>query len=832
MSFSECSLWFQSSGYSCALSCGSVHSCGCVVLFRPSLSLVNSWGDDDGRYLQCEFAFCGISFRVCCIYAPNRNPAHDQFFDDLQVKVDPSVPTILSSDFNAVFDRSVDRLGLDPSDLSRESFSSLQDLFDACCTADIWRYLHPSSSCFSWTRWDGSRASRIELCSIPYVWASSVLSCDLLPCPFSDHCGLLTVVTVPDVVPPGPGLWKLNISILQEQAYVRLVSDFWATWRSSVLCFPSLVKWWDEGKSRIRGLSIRYCCSRSAARSCNWDLLVRLVDHLKSKVDAGSMSCLGPYHSALSELAVLDSEAARGAQVRASIRWVEDGEVSSSYFFRLEKKRFADRWISALRESNGSIVSSPADLCRLLSSFYLDIFTASNTDPCAQFALLGNLSSVLPGDQAALCEGHLSAMEVSSALLGMARRKAPGLDGLPVEFYVKFWDVLGPDLVSVLNSCLESRSLPLSQRRGIISLSFKKGDRLEPRNWQPITLLNVDYKLASRVIAGRLLKVNHLVVAKDQTCGVPGRFIGENVALLQDVVDYASSSGASVAILSLDQEKAFDRVDWSFMQSNLCTMGFGPSFITWVDLFYHRVQSAVNVNGYLSSFFGLSRGVRQGCPLSPLLYVLVSEVLAVNIRCNPRISGLCLPGALPRSPISQYADNTSLILTLDDAIVAVFETYALFEQALGSKLNQSKSKGLWLGGWCGRVDLPVTLDWLSSKLQVLGIFIGVGDLEADNWRPRIDAVEHVLNSWRSRSLLFRGKALVVNALALSRVWYVASLVHMPPWVLRELSFLAVVVQPSLFGGFSEVDVKLKVWALLGQWVRRFASSFSGWVSFM
>ena len=848
LSLSECSSWFQSSGFSCALSCGSAHSCGCVVLFRPSLSLVNSWGDDVGRYLQCEFVFCGKSFRLCCIYAPNRNPARDQFFVDLQVKVDPSVPTILCGDFNAVFDRSVDRWGSDPSDLSRESFSSLRDLFDACCTVDIWRYLHPSSSCFSWTRWDGSRASRIDLCGIPYVWVSSVLSCDLLPCPFSDHCGLLTVVSVPDVVPPGPGLWKLNTSILHEQAYVLLIRDFWASWRSSVLRFPSLAKWWDEGKSRIKGLSIRYCCSRSAARSRNRDLLVRLVDHLKSKVDAGSMSCLGPYHSALSELASLDSEAARGAQVRARVRWVEEGEISSSYFFRLEKKRSADRWISALRESDGSIVSSPADLCHALSSFYLGLFSASDTDSCAQSALLGNLSSVLPGDQAALCEGHLSVAEVFSALLGMAKRKAPGLDGLPVEFYVRFWDVLGSDLVSVLNSCLDSGSLALSQRRGIISLSFKKGDRLDPRNWRPISLLNVDYKLASRAIAGRLLKVIHLVVAKDQTCGVPGRFIGENVALLRDVVDYASSSsGASVAILSLDQEKAFDRVDWSFMRSTLCAMGVGPSFISWVDLFYHRVQSAVNVNGYLSSFFNLSRGVRQGCPLSPLLYVLVSEVLAVNIRSNPRISGLCLPGAPVLSPISQYADDTSLILTLDDAIVAAFETYALFEQASGSKLNQSKSKGLWLGGWCGRTDPPVALDWSSSKLKVLGVFIGVGDLEVDNWRPRIDAVERVLNSWRSRSLSFRGKALVVNALALSRVWYVASLVHMPPWVLKELSLLvfsffwsgkrelvsrSVVVQPSLFGGFSVVDVKLKVWALLGQWVRRFASSPSGWVTFL
>ena len=145
----------------------------------------------------------------------------------------------------------------------------------------------------------------------------------------------------------------------------------------------------------------------------------------------------------------------------------------------------------------------------------------------------------------------------------------------------------------------------LSQGRGVISLSFKRGDRLHPRNWRPITLLNVDYKLASQVIAGHLLKIIHLVVDKDQTCGVPGRFIGENVALLRDVIDYASSD-TPIAILSLVQEKAFDRVDWSFMRATLSAMGFGPLFISWVDLFYCWVQSSVNVNGYLSPFFNLS----------------------------------------------------------------------------------------------------------------------------------------------------------------------------------------------------------------------------------
>ena len=238
---------------------------------------------------SCSVANCF----VCVVFMRLIATLHViSFFDDLQEKADPSVPTILCGDFNAVFDRSVHQFGSDPSDLSRESSSSLQHLFDACCTVDIWRYLHPSSSCFSWIRWDGYHASRIDLCGIPYVWVSSVLLCDLHSCPFSDRCGLLTVVSVPDVVPPGPGLWKLNTSILQEQAYVLLTSDFWASWRSSVPRFPSLAKWWDEGKSRIKGLSIRYCCSRLGARSCNRDLLVRLVDHLKSKLDAGSMSCL------------------------------------------------------------------------------------------------------------------------------------------------------------------------------------------------------------------------------------------------------------------------------------------------------------------------------------------------------------------------------------------------------------------------------------------------------------------------------------------------------------------------------------------------------------
>lgn len=136
-------------------------------------------------------------------------------------------------------------------------------------------------------------------------------------------------------------------------------------------------------------------------------------------------------------------------------------------------------------------------------------------------------------------------------------------------------------------------------------MSFKKGDWLDARNWHPISLLNVDYKSASRAVAGCLLRVLHVIVAKDQMCGIPGRYTGENAAFLRDVVDYATLSNVPVAIVSLDQEKAFDHVDWGFMYATLSKMGFGSSFIRWVRLFYTGVQSCVKVNGYLSAFFSL-----------------------------------------------------------------------------------------------------------------------------------------------------------------------------------------------------------------------------------
>ena len=263
-----------------------------------------------------------------------------------------------------------------------------------------------------------------------------------------------------------------------------------------------------------------------------------------------------------------------------------------------------------------------------------------------------------------------------------------------------FWDTLGSDLVEVFNASLDLGFLSPSQRIALISLIYKKGDKLLHKNWHPISLLNVDYKLCALTLAGRLLNVLQHVIHPDQTCGVRGLYIGENVALLRDVIHYVNENNPPTAVLALDQEKAFNRIDWDFLLSTVDHMGFGPSFISWVKLLYSNIRSAVLVNFYISNPFWPLRGVRQGCPLSPLLYVISIEVLAGNLHSHLSIVGLTLPGSPDPLPVlSLYADDTSVISISDDATLAVFSTYEKFEKGTGSKLNLSKCEGLWLGAW-------------------------------------------------------------------------------------------------------------------------------------
>ena len=210
---------------------------------------------------------------------------------------------------------------------------------------------------------------------------------------------------------------------------------------------------------------------------------------------------------------------------------------------------------------------------------------------------------------------------------------------MTAEFYLAFWAIIGEDLVEVLNYGFQNGQLSVSHRRGLLSLIFKKGEKRDLKNWRPISLLCVDYKIGTRALAARLQKVLPSVLHEDQTCGVPGRSIFSNLYLIRDLIEYCSAKNLPLAIISLDQEKAFDRVNWNFLDRVLQKMNFGPEFRQWVRVIYSEISSACLHSGFVTSFFEISRGARQGDPLSSLLYTLVAEVLGAAIRNCKDIKG-------------------------------------------------------------------------------------------------------------------------------------------------------------------------------------------------
>ena len=477
------------------------------------------------------------------------------------------------------------------------------------------------------------------------------------------------------------------------------------------------------------------------------------------------------------------------------------------------------------------------------------MYSAEPVDLKCQDWLLDQLDSTLTSEDQEKCEGILTLSECYEALSEMSTNKSPGADGLPVEFYRRFWSSLGHDLVEVLNYSYEHGQLSDSQKQGIIRLLYKKDDPLLLKNWRPISLLNTDYKICTKVLANRLKKVLSVILSEDQTCGVPGRSIYENLFLLRDTLDFVQHKQLSAALISLDQEKAFDRVNHGFLQRVLSRFNFGPNFRQWVNTVYTEIHSCVLNNGWLSAKIELERGVRQGCPLSPLLYCLVAETLGQAIRRDHTIRGIQIPGAnTKQSKVSQYADDTTLVLADEYSITQSFRLINAFERGSGSRLNAQKTEGLWIGSAAGKQTGPVNITWTTDKLKILGIYFGNSNVALANWIDRVTKLETKLNLWKSRTLSLKGKSLIVNTIGAAGLWYTATVLPMPDWVSTrvnkaiydflwngktELVKRTTCQLPFQHGGLAVINPREKARALKLRWVPQIGdpSCTSKWVFF-
>jgi hypothetical protein len=199
-----------------------------------------------------------------------------------------------------------------------------------------------------------------------------------------------------------------------------------------------------------------------------------------------------------SELEAAHRDEARGARIRANIQWEEEGEASTKYFFDLERKRGQRRIFTSVKSMAGTVVSTFVGIARAWVAFYGLLFTSQSLDRIEQDFFLNSLSLKLTRAEQSLCEGELTEGECKRALDGMATGKSPGLDGLPAEFYQRFWSLLGTDFV--INFAYIHGQLSPSQRSGVITLIHKRGDRLDMKILRPITLLCTDYKLLPKLL--------------------------------------------------------------------------------------------------------------------------------------------------------------------------------------------------------------------------------------------------------------------------------------------------------------------------------------------
>ena len=771
---------------------------GVAILVNENFSgkILNWRKDSEGRILSLLVDLDNIRLNIVNIYAAVNLTDRKNFFENLHSFFLPADAIVLGGDFNC-YEKDLDKFG---GNVSIAEY--LIDFRSNFRLTDIWRRRNARVREMTWFNSDFSIGSRLDKFFLSSNVIEFVDKCDFSPCCLSDHDFVNLVFDFRSLVPRGPGIWKFNNSLLDDELFCVFMNDCISDLVSCKQSFHSPKLWWDFFKESFKCDVISFAKEKRRKLNHERVILTNNLISLKHQLvnDNNDTLRLGII-SIESCLAALNDSAMEGVKTRSRAQWLEEGEKPSRYFFKLEKERMEKNYVKSIYNSDETEVFGREEIEAAHVDFYSNLFSVEPIDPVCQQTLLNEITKFLSVEECDLCEGFISLSELSSSVKSLNSGKAPGPDGFTVEFYIKFWNLLGPLLLEVINTCFTDGELCESMKSSVTRLIYKKrGDIKHLQNWRPISLLNVDYKICSKVITLRLSKVLDSIIDPDQTCFVPGRSISSNISTLTDTLDYIEQTGETGILVSLDQEKAFDRVDRGFLLDLLKHCGFGPEFCHWIETFYFGANMQIILNGWLTNQIPLLRGVRQGDSLSPLLYILCVEVLACQIRNSPCIRGFLLPGASGKQfKVRQYADDTTSFVKDFSSLVHLFDLISIYEKGSGAKLNKSKTEAMWLGAWRHRTDEPLGLTWVR-KMKIVGVFFGTVPVEEDNWQPKINKLEKSLNLWKSRSLSLIGKSLVINVLGLSKLLYLGKVLIPPQWVFTCVNQL---VWPFLWGSKME-----------------------------
>ena len=500
--------WCNEWGFKVEFSHGSSASAGVCVLFKPSASfeIIKVDRDTDGRILFLLLKINDMLLTVVNVYGPNND--NNDFFDSLHslLAQNGEEPLIIGGDFNTVLDPNLDRY---PNSIQNhpKCHLSLQNILTDFELVDIWRFKNQTTQKYTWNTNDFKMGSRIDFFIISQSLVSSVKRSNITFGYKTDH-SLVSLVLSRFTQKRGPGFWKMNTSLLTNSSNVDIIrNEIESVLRDNDHLLP-LTKW-EFLKFKVKQKIIQIASKQKNSRKARSSELEKEINILESHIANNNTSNENLAHvlqSKKKEFEDIQEEEVRGIMIRTKAKWMSEGERNSKYFMNLEKRNFQQKCIRRLQTDKG-IITEEKHILNEERLFYKNLYSSKGiTSDSLKF--VDNLHIPrISSSQNDILTKDITEEECFSVICTFPSGKTPGTDGLPAEFYRTFWPELKSLLCSVFKECYKKNILSPSMRRGIITLLPKKGkDQLFLKNWRPITLLNTDYKILSKVLAFRIKK--------------------------------------------------------------------------------------------------------------------------------------------------------------------------------------------------------------------------------------------------------------------------------------------------------------------------------------
>ena len=635
---------------------GTNTSKGVCILIRKSfyINILKSTIDQQGRYIICEMETQEENrFTLACIYGPTSDSS--AYYDSIaQNLADFSADKILVGDFNVALNPNKDRFNSLFN--NKKSHSSLMQLMDEYLLVDVWRVRNDKETYFSWKRHANKQASRIDFALISQGFVNKCDNVTYLTGIESDHSAVF--VSIKDIRSDrGPGYWKLNIKLLSIDEVIHKV-------KSNILhvksCCNNLApdKAWEKIKKNAT--NILKDCGRSIAdeKKIQIGQLSEIIDWYENQFPLTEKDNT-IYENSKNDLHDLLMERANAVIFRSKARWAEHGEKCSKYFFNLERTRYNAKCTSSLINNEGQEIDNLGEIIKEQELFYTNLY---KSDYSVNFTIRNNTNRVLSDEDSRNLSDNISIEELKSAVFDMKKQRAPGPDGLPVEFYQAFWNEIKEPLFQCYTYCFEKGSLHSTAREGILNL-IPKGtkDSRFLKNLRPITLLNADYKIVEKVIAKRIQSVIDKIIHPDQTGFMSNRRISLNIRRVLDIMNWCQINSIPAFILNLDFLKAFDRCEVNSILKSLAYFKFPDYIIKWIEVLYTLFSVKIQNRGFFSNPINVERSVHQGGCASAFLFNILVETLANELRENLEHSIYIQEH---KHDINQYADDTGYFFYL------------------------------------------------------------------------------------------------------------------------------------------------------------------------